>query len=55
MNNDFRFVELFAGYGGMSLGLKAPGFNLAFANEISPMAAETFAYNLLPNTLSYLE
>jgi DNA (cytosine-5)-methyltransferase 1 len=49
MNQDLRFVELFAGCGGMSLGLKAAGFKLAFANELSPMAAETYAYNLLPN------
>lgn len=48
---ELRFVELFAGCGGMSLGLQAAGFNLAFANELSPMAAETFAYNLLPNKL----
>lgn len=40
-----RFIELFAGCGGLSLGLKAAGGQLAFANEISPMAAETYAYN----------
>ncbi|PQZ95145.1 DNA (cytosine-5-)-methyltransferase [Arthrobacter sp. MYb227] len=31
----------------MSLGLHASGFELAMANELSPMAAETFAYNHL--------
>jgi DNA (cytosine-5)-methyltransferase 1 len=51
MKRKFRYVELFAGCGGMSLGLEAAGFNLAFASEISPMAAETYAYNLLPNKL----
>ena len=40
-------IELFAGCGGLSLGLESAGFDLFFANELSPMAAETFAYNLL--------
>jgi len=38
-------IELFAGCGGLSLGLDSVGFELVFANELSPMAAETFAYN----------
>lgn len=41
------FIELFAGCGGMSLGLQSRGFELLLANELSPMAAETFAYNHL--------
>ncbi|XAZ32263.1 DNA cytosine methyltransferase [Paenarthrobacter ureafaciens] len=41
------FIELFAGCGGMSLGLESHGFELLLANELSPMAAETFAYNHL--------
>lgn len=44
-------IELFAGCGGLSLGLKKAGFDLTFANELSPMAAETFAYNLLNEDL----
>jgi DNA (cytosine-5)-methyltransferase 1 len=44
-------VEVFAGCGGMSLGLKASGFDLIFANELSPMAGETFAYNILQEDL----
>ena len=40
-------IELFAGCGGLSLGLKASGFELLMANELSPMAAETFAFNHL--------
>lgn len=44
-------IELFAGCGGMSLGLKQSGFKLLLANELSPMAAETFAYNLLAQNL----
>ena len=31
----------------MALGLEAAGFELLLANELSPMAAETFAYNIL--------
>jgi DNA (cytosine-5)-methyltransferase 1 len=45
-------VELFAGCGGMALGLEAAGFDLLLANELSPMAAETFAYNILGVDLS---
>lgn len=44
-------IELFAGCGGMSLGLETAGFDLIFANELSPMAGETFAYNILNEDL----
>lgn len=40
-------IELFAGCGGLSLGLESAGFELLLANELSPMAAETFAFNHL--------
>ena len=40
-------IELFAGCGGLSLGLETAGFSLLVANELSPMAAETFSYNHL--------
>lgn len=40
-------IELFAGCGGLSLGLESEGFELLLANELSPMAAETFAFNHL--------
>ena len=46
-----KHIELFAGCGGMSLGLEAAGYDLYFANELSPMAGETFAYNILNETL----
>lgn len=46
-NGEYSYIELFAGCGGMSLGLEAAGFQRILANEISPMAAETFAYNLV--------
>lgn len=44
-------IELFAGCGGLTLGLESEGFELFFANELSPMAAETFAYNILGHDL----
>ncbi|MDO6748049.1 DNA cytosine methyltransferase [Gilvimarinus sp. 1_MG-2023] len=44
-------IELFAGCGGLSLGLEKAGFNLVLANELSPMAAETFAYNFFGEDL----
>lgn len=44
-------IELFAGCGGLSIGLESEGFELLFANELSPMAAETFSYNLLKDNL----
>ncbi len=47
-----RYIELFAGCGGLSLGLKSVGFDLVIANELSPMAAESFAFNFLTENLS---
>ncbi|OTG94230.1 DNA (cytosine-5-)-methyltransferase [Acinetobacter sp. ANC 3832] len=44
-------IELFAGCGGLSLGLESVGFELVMANELSPMAAETFAYNFFNEEL----
>ncbi len=49
-----QFIELFAGCGGLSLGLKSVGFNLTMANELSPMAAESYAFNFLNEDLSNL-
>lgn len=43
----FSFIELFAGCGGLSLGLRAAGFEEIMANELSSMPAETFALNLM--------
>jgi len=48
-------IELFAGCGGLSLGLETAGFELLVANEISPMASETFAYNHLNADLGMQE
>ncbi len=41
------YVELFCGCGGMSLGLENAGFDCLLANDVSPMAAETYAFNLV--------
>lgn len=43
----FSFIELFAGCGGLSLGLRSAGFKELLANELSSMPAETFALNLM--------
>lgn len=48
-------IELFAGCGGLSLGLESAGFELLVANELSPMASETFAYNFFGEDLSKKE
>lgn len=45
-------IELFAGCGGLSLGLESAGFKLLMANELSPMASETFAYNFFNEDLT---
>ncbi len=44
-------IELFSGCGGLSLGLEHSGFELTMANELSPMAAESFAYNFFREDL----
>lgn len=44
-------IELFSGCGGLSLGLESIGFELILANELSPMASETFAYNFFNEDL----
>ena len=49
-----KYIELFAGCGGLSVGLESLNYELVFANELSPMASETFAYNLLKENLRQL-
>jgi len=46
-----KYIELFAGCGGLSLGLKSVGYELVIANELSPMAAESYAYNFFDENL----
>ena len=47
MKSTLKHIELFAGCGGLTLGLERAGFDLLFANEVSPMASATFAHNIL--------
>ncbi len=47
-----KYIELFAGCGGLSLGLKSVGFKLVVANELSPMAAESYAFNFFNEDLN---
>lgn len=42
-----KYIDLFAGCGGLSLGLERAGFELVLAVEKSPMAAETFYHNFI--------
>ena len=44
-----NYIDLFAGCGGLSLGIESAGFDLLFAVEKSPMAAETFYHNFIKN------
>jgi DNA (cytosine-5)-methyltransferase 1 len=45
MNNKKYFIDLFAGCGGLSLGLEQAGFIPALVNEINPDAMETYLIN----------
>lgn len=42
-----KYIDLFSGCGGLSLGLEQAGFNLELAVEKSEMAAETFYHNFI--------
>lgn len=46
-------IDLFAGCGGLSLGLHKSGWNGVFAIERDPMAFETLSNNLLQKAASY--
>lgn len=50
-----KYIDLFAGCGGLSLGLEAAGFELRLAVEKSPMAAETFYHNFIKRLESTTE
>lgn len=47
MSKTFKCVDLFAGCGGLSLGLRAAGFQERLAVEKSEMPAETYYHNLI--------
>ena len=40
-----RFVDLFAGCGGLSLGMEKAGFEVAFASDVDPICSETYMKN----------
>ena len=52
LSQELTHVDLFAGCGGLSLGLKQAGFTLSLAVEKSDMAAETFYHNLVEHISS---
>lgn len=47
MKNKFTYIDLFAGCGGLSLGLHQAGWQGLFAVEKSPDAFKTLEYNLI--------
>ena len=44
---NFNYIDIFAGCGGLSLGLNKAGWKGLFAIEKSPHAFETLEYNLM--------
>ena len=42
---NYTLIDLFAGCGGLSLGLEQTGFNIVFFNEIMPVYASTYLRN----------
>jgi DNA (cytosine-5)-methyltransferase 1 len=44
--NAFSIVSLFSGCGGMDLGFYQEGFNIVWANDIDPIACETYKRNI---------
>lgn len=53
MRNNFTYIDLFAGCGGLSLGLYSAGWKGLFAIEKSPDAFETLRYNLIEKKNHY--
>lgn len=52
MKQDFTFIDLFAGCGGIALGFSSEGFDPIGAVEIEPDAAGTYAANVDPEILA---
>lgn len=44
-NKKYTLIDLFAGCGGLSLGMEHAGFHSIFFNEIMPVFASTYLYN----------
>ena len=44
-NRKYTFIDLFAGCGGLSLGMEYAGFKSIFFNEIVPVFAATYLFN----------
>jgi DNA (cytosine-5)-methyltransferase 1 len=44
-NAEFKFIDTFAGCGGLSLGLSNAGFKPVFINEIEPKFLESYYFN----------
>lgn len=49
MNRQYTYIDLFAGCGGLSLGLNQAGWKGLFAIEKSPFAFSTLKHNLIDN------
>ena len=50
----YTFIDLFAGCGGLSLGLEQAGFEVVFMNEIVETFASTYLANHSLKQLLYL-
>lgn len=46
LNNPYSVVSLFSGCGGMDLGFYKEGFKILWANDIDPIACETYKRNI---------
>lgn len=51
--DEFNYIDVFAGCGGLSLGLGESGWNGLFAVEKDPMAYATFDHNLIDENAPY--